>query len=92
MSLVWHGCASHPAALQLGKNILIRASVHSRSLKAIGYNTATQTLEVEFLNGHVYSYAGVPTAVHAGLMSAASHGTYLDAHVKKGGYRFTKLY
>jgi KTSC domain len=75
----------------LGEIILTRQPVRSSNLKAIGYSAATQTLEVEFLDGHVYSYAGVPLAVHAGLMSASSHGTYLDAQVKKGGYRYTKL-
>ena len=75
----------------LGETILTRTPVRSSNLKAIGYNADTQTLEVEFLSGHVYSYTGVPIAVHAGLMSASSHGTFFDANVKTGGYRFIQL-
>lgn len=68
-----------------------RTPVSSSNLKAIGYDAQTRTLEVEFLNGGLYSYSGVPSSVHAGLMSASSHGSYFDAHVKKAGYSFTKL-
>lgn len=68
-----------------------RIPVSSSNLKAIGYDPQTRTLEVEFLNGGLYSYSGVPSSVHSGLMSAASHGSYFDAHVKKAGYPFTKL-
>ena len=50
----------------LGEIILTRQPVRSSNLKAIGYNVETQTLEVEFLNGHVYSYAGVPAAISCG--------------------------
>jgi KTSC domain len=68
-----------------------RTPVSSSNLRAIGYDPATQTLEVEFLTGAVYSYAGVPASVHAGLMSASSHGSYFDANIKKAGYPYTKL-
>lgn len=68
-----------------------RTPVSSSNLKAIGYDAQTRTLEVEFLNGGLYSYSGVPSSVHAGLMSASSHGSYFDAYVKKAGYSFKKL-
>jgi hypothetical protein len=68
-----------------------RTPVSSSNLRAIGYNPETQTLEVEFLNGGLYRYSGVPSSVHAGLMSASSHGSYNDAHIKKAGYPYTKL-
>lgn len=68
-----------------------RTPVSSSNLRAIGYAPETQTLEIEFLNGGLYSYSGVPAAVHAALMSASSHGSYFDAHIKKAGYPFTKL-
>lgn len=68
-----------------------RRAVSSSNLRAVGYDATTRKLEVEFLNGSVYSYAGVPASVHAGLMAASSHGSYFDAHVKKAGYPFTRL-
>lgn len=68
-----------------------RIPVSSSNLRAIGYDSHTHVLEVEFLNGGLYSYSGVPASVHAGLMSASSHGSYFNAYIKKGGYPYTKL-
>lgn len=33
----------------------------------------------------------VPLHEYEGLMSADSKGTYLNANIKKGGYRYSKL-
>lgn len=68
-----------------------RTPVSSSNLRSIGYDSGTGTLEVEFLNGGIYSYSGIPATAYAGLMAASSHGSYFDAHIKKGGYPYTKL-
>ncbi len=68
-----------------------RTPVSSSNLQAVGYDPATRTLEIEFLNGGLYSYSGVPASVHASLMAASSHGSYFDSNIKKGGYPYTKL-
>lgn len=68
-----------------------RTPVSSSNLASIGYDAASQTLEVAFLHGGVYQYFGVPASVYQGVMAATSHGTYFDAHVKKGGYRYAKV-
>jgi hypothetical protein len=68
-----------------------RKNVSSSNLKSVGYDYSTQTLEIEFLNGGLYQYSGVPGSVYNGLMSASSHGSYFDQYVKKGGFRFKKL-
>lgn len=68
-----------------------RTPVSSSNLRSIGYDAATRTLEVEFLNGGIYSYSGVPASVHAALMSASSHGSYFDLHIKKAGYSYRKI-
>ena len=60
-------------------------------LASVGYERATATLEVAFVEGAIYQYFEVPSGVYAGLMSASSHGTYFDAHVKQAGYRYTKV-
>lgn len=53
----------------------------------MGYDPATQTLEVGFRNGSVYQYFGVPEALYLGLMAAtASHGRYFDVFIKKAGF------
>lgn len=68
-----------------------RTRVSSSNIASIGYDSGTQTLEVEFLDGSVYQYHNVPSGVHQGLMGASSHGSYLDTYIKKGGYRYSKV-
>ena len=54
--------------------------VHSSNLAAVGY--AARILKVAFRSGSVYVYFGVPWHVYAGLMSAASHGSYFHRHIR----------
>jgi hypothetical protein len=68
-----------------------RTPVTSSTIAAIGYDPAHETLEVEFLDGSIYHYFGVPEILYRGLMAATSHGSYLDAHVKKGGFKYKKI-
>jgi hypothetical protein len=70
---------------------MIRTPVSSSNISSIGYDPRSQTLEVEFHNGSVYQYSGVPAVIHQGLMDASSHGHFLDAYVKKGGYAYTRI-
>ncbi|NMR36041.1 KTSC domain-containing protein [Chryseobacterium aquaticum] len=67
-----------------------RQSVISSNIASIGYDTSSQTLEIEFLNGSVYQYFDVPQHVYNGLMSADSHGQYLAQNIK-GVYRYSKV-
>lgn len=57
-------------------------AVTSTNLASVAYDPTSQTLEVAFKNGGLYSYAGVPSAVHHGLMTAASHGSYFAANIR----------
>ncbi|MBW4474716.1 MAG: KTSC domain-containing protein [Stenomitos rutilans HA7619-LM2] len=59
-----------------------RQAVVSSDLQSVGYDEASRVLEIEFKNNTVYQYFGVPAGEHRGLMSAASHGKYLHAHIK----------
>jgi hypothetical protein len=68
-----------------------RVKVSSSNLASVGYDSSTMTLEVEFLNGGIYQYSNVPAHVQSGLMSASSHGSYFDTHIKKGGYSYRKI-
>lgn len=67
-----------------------RQAVSSQNIASIGYDEPTQLLEVEFLNGGIYHYFNVPSAVYDALMAAPSHGTYLNAYVK-GQYQYQKV-
>ena len=59
-----------------------RQPVESSSLASVGYEKWTRTLEVEFHNGGVYQYLGVPLSVHRDLMTAESLGAFLNTRIK----------
>lgn len=67
-----------------------RTSVTSSNISAIGYDSDNQILEIEFNNGSVYQYSGVPEYEFEGIMNAASKGTYLNSNIKNK-YPFSKL-
>ena len=71
--------------------IMNRVSVSSSHLASVGYEPELQILEVEFVDRSVYQYSSVPSYVYRGLMSASSHGSYLDSHVKKAGYPYRRV-
>ena len=59
-----------------------KQSVTSSSLMAVGFDSATQTLEVEFQNERVYRYYGVPWAVFADLQGAGSKGRFFNSRIR----------
>lgn len=68
-----------------------RKHVSSSNIDSIGYDSTSQILEVEFLNGSIYQYFGIPEYLYFGLMSANSHGKYLNEYIKKGGFHYEKV-
>ena len=64
--------------------------VNSSNVAAVGYEEASQTLQVEFNNGSTYQYFDVPKAVFEGLTNAGSVGGYLNTHIK-GSFRFSRV-
>jgi hypothetical protein len=68
-----------------------RTPVSSSNIASIGYDSTHEILEVEFLDGSIYHYFGVPEILFRGLMAATSHGSYLDAHIKEGGFKYKSV-
>jgi len=66
-------------------------SVTSSNVAAVAYDDATNTVGVRFLNGSEYHYHGVSRDVYEGLKGASSVGTYLNEHIKKAGYAYSKV-
>ena len=60
-----------------------RAAIDSSAIAAIGYDTRTAILEVEFRSGRVYRYYGVPRSVHRNLLAANSRGRFLNRYIKR---------
>jgi hypothetical protein len=60
-----------------------RESVSSSNIASIGYDPASETLEVEFLKtGRVYQYYNVPQFMYDRLRQAPSVGVFFNAEIK----------
>ena len=61
---------------------MIREPVASTNILSLGYDPASETLEVEFSSGSIYQYYNVSAALHEQLMKAPSKGQFLNAYIK----------
>lgn len=66
-----------------------RTNVISSSIKSIGHDGTH--LEVQFANGGIYSYSGVPYDLYQKLRVAPSIGSAFTKEIVKGGFKFKKL-
>ena len=57
-------------------------NVASSNVRAVGYDESAQTLEVEFRNGRVYQYYGIPDHMHSKFMAAQSKDQFLNTYIK----------
>lgn len=57
--------------------------VESSNISAIGYDSESAILRIEFNSGAVYDYYDVPEHVHDELMAADSKGQYAHQNVYK---------
>lgn len=67
-----------------------RYSVASSNIVSIGYDTDTETLEVEFLSGTIYQYFNVPQNMYDQLNQAGSKGRFLNTYIKKA-YPYSRV-
>ncbi len=56
--------------------------VSSSNLASVGYDAGSETLEVEFRNGHIYEYYNVPQVMFDALMQAPSTGSFFNANIR----------
>lgn len=59
-----------------------RYNVASSNIQSVGYDPQTQTLEVEFINGTIYQYYGVPENVYDQMMREQSKGRFLNTYIR----------
>lgn len=57
-------------------------AIESTSIRSVGYDEATKTLEVTFRSGLTYQYKGVPEATFRSLVTAESAGKYFAQNIK----------
>ena len=67
-----------------------RNSVASSNLASVGYDTTTQTLEIEFLSGSVYQYYNVPENLYEQLMQASSKGRFFHQYIRNA-YPYSRI-
>ena len=59
-----------------------RIPVASSSLASVGFSPEHDVLQIEFRNGLVYEYFGVPQGLHEQLLAADSKGAFLNRFVR----------
>ncbi|HEX2678913.1 MAG TPA: KTSC domain-containing protein [Polyangiales bacterium] len=59
-----------------------RQPVESRSLRSVGYESTTRALEIEFQNGRIYTYDGVPREAYEWLMRTRDKGGYFNRMIR----------
>ncbi|WP_374685750.1 KTSC domain-containing protein [Promineifilum sp.] len=77
--------AGQPVRLQLVEgddDSAMQRPPASSSLTSVGYLPKSEALEIEFHDGSVYLYFGVPASVYDELAQAESRGRYFNAHVR----------
>ena len=67
-----------------------RTYVPSTNISSIGYDEATETLEIEFLSSAIYQYFNVPLNMHERLMRADSKGKLLHMYIKNA-YPYSRV-
>ncbi len=65
-----------------------RKAVESSQIRSIGYDAATETLEVEFKGGVVWQYYHFPEQMWREFEAAPSIGKYFSSQIRP---RFTAL-
>jgi hypothetical protein len=70
--------------------VIKRAPVRSSNVASVGHDPNRNILDVEFRDGSLYRYFGVPTALFLDLVGASSIGSFLATEIK-GIYRFERL-
>jgi hypothetical protein len=67
---------------------MTRTPVSSSAVVSVGYDEHA-VLEVEYADGDVYRYYGVPRSLHDQLLDAASIGQFINTRIK-GRFRCEK--
>ena len=92
LAVAWAGAAPIGTQDQPEKVIsrIPREPVPSSAIAAVGYSKRLQILEIEFLNGAIYRYIGVPRSVHHHLMTAPSKAHYYHEYIR-GSFRSFRI-
>jgi hypothetical protein len=59
-----------------------RDQVSSSTIVSIGYDSSSETLEIEFQNGGIYQYYNLPETIYQQLMESTSKGQFHHAYIR----------
>ena len=68
-----------------------RQHVVSSNIPSLGYDLATEILDVEFLNGGLYRVSGVSSDRYERLIGTASLGRAYNEQIRKAGLHAVKV-
>lgn len=63
-----------------------RTKVSSSTIRSVGYDAKTRTLEIEFTSGSIMQYARVPPDLHRSMMSSPSIASFFRDRIEEEGY------
>ena len=63
-------------------DVMERELVASSNVVSVGYESETQTLEVEFKGGRLYQYYNVPESIYEQMMGSNSKGAFLNTYIR----------
>lgn len=58
-----------------------RKRINTSRIRAVGYDTKTETLEIEFNDGTITAYRGVSSEVHRRFMAAPSPVAFFEDRI-----------
>ncbi len=66
----------------------------STNLRAIGYDPDTMTMQIQFNNGSLYSYANIEPQTYEDMMASGNPGEYFATIIKpqRVRYAYTRVF
>ncbi len=71
-----------PIGSRSGFKAMLRRVIESSSIVSVGYDADTEAMEVQFRQGEVYAFSGVPRETYEALVTADSPGDFFNSHVR----------
>lgn len=68
-----------------------RRPLNSQTLRSAGYDPEGRVLEIEFADGEVYQYFGVPEFTFQALIRADSPGAYFRVQIRERQYDYKRV-
>jgi hypothetical protein len=60
-----------------------RKKVNSNTIRSVGYEPGSQTLEIEFTSGSICQYSRVSPEIHRKLMAAPAIGSFFKDNIEE---------